>query len=180
MKKIIMVVMLSVSLLIAQSYESNFTLKSDDMQGQLSIKQVYKGFGCSGKNISPQLQWSGESKETKSFAITMYDPDAPTGSGWWHWIVYDIPKSTHSLKSNASAHKLLPTGSIEGITDYKTRGFGGACPPKGDKPHQYIITIYALDIAKLPVPKDANPALLGYMINAHTIAKSSLISYYRR
>ena len=165
---------------LALDYKRNFTLKSNDLQGQLNINQVFKGFGCSGKNISPELEWSGEPTETKSFAITMYDPDAPTGSGWWHWIVYDIPKNIHSLKSNASATQLLPSDALEGITDYKTKGFGGACPPKGDKPHRYIITVYALDVAKLPAPQDANPALLGYLINAHTIAKSSLISYYGR
>ena len=165
---------------LSLDYERNFTLKSDDLQGQLNINQVFKGFGCNGKNISPELEWRTEPTDTKSFAITMYDPDAPTGSGWWHWIVYDIPKNVHTLKSNASVLHLLPSGSLEGITDYKRRGFGGACPPKGDKPHRYIITVYALDITKLPAPKDANPALLGYFINAHTIAKSSLISYYGR
>ncbi len=179
-----MIMMLLVSFVAAQDfslgYGKNFTLKSNDLQGQLNINQVFKGFGCSGKNISPELEWGGEPTKTKSFAITMYDPDAPTGSGWWHWIVYDIPKNIHSLKSNASAAQLLPFGTLEGITDYKTKGFGGACPPKGDKPHRYIITVYALDIAKLSAPKDANPALLGYLINGHTIAKSSLISYYGR
>ncbi len=180
MKKIIIGILFLVSLSAAQDSGSNFTLKSNDLRGQLSINQVFNGFGCKGKNISPELAWSGEPKETKSFAITMYDPDAPTGSGWWHWIVYDIPKNIHSLKSNASALHLLPSGTHEGITDYKTRGFGGACPPKGNNPHQYIITVYALDVAKLPGSKDANPALLGYLINAHTIAKSSLISYYGR
>ncbi len=180
MQKIIICVLLLASLSVAQDNNRNFTLKSDDLSGQLSTNQVFNGFGCNGKNISPELSWNGESKQTKSFAVTMYDPDAPTGSGWWHWIVYDIPKNIHSLKSNASAARLLPSGSLEGRTDYKTKGFGGACPPKGDKPHRYIITVYALDVMKLPAPKDANPALLGYLINAHTIAKSSLISYYGR
>ena len=179
-----MTMMLLASFVSAQNlsldYERNFTLKSNELLGQLNIAQVFKGFGCSGKNISPELEWSGEPTETKSFAITIYDPDAPTGSGWWHWIVYDIPKNTHFLKSNASALHLLPSGALEGITDYKTKGFGGACPPKGDKPHRYVITLYALDVTKLPAPKDANPALLGYLINAHTLAKSSLISYYGR
>ena len=180
MKQIITATVFFMSLFSIESYARNFTLQSDDLQGQLSIDQVFNGFGCNGKNISPELGWSDEPKNTKSYAITMYDPDAPTGSGWWHWIVYDIPKNIHSLKSNASALHFLPQGAVEGITDYQTRGFGGACPPKGDKPHRYIITIYALDIAKLPAPKDANPALLGYLINEHTIEKSSLISYYGR
>jgi Raf kinase inhibitor-like YbhB/YbcL family protein len=165
---------------IPMDYKQNFTLTSNELGGQLTKKQEFQGFGCNGDNASPQLSWHGEPKGTQSFAITMYDPDAPTGSGWWHWIVYDIPKSAHSVASNASKLKLLPKGSLEGMTDYKTKGFGGACPPKGDKPHRYIITIYALDISHLQIPKEANPALIGYMLNAHTIAKSSLISYYGR
>lgn len=161
-------------------HADNFTLISDELGGQLTKKQEFQGFGCSGDNMSPSLSWKGAPKATKSFAITMYDPDAPTGSGWWHWIVYDIPKNVNSISSNASKLKTLPQGAKEGITDYQTASFGGACPPKGDKAHQYIITIYALDIAKLSISSDANPALLGYMINAHTISKSSIISYYQR
>ena len=179
-----MIMMLLVSFVAAQDfslgYGKNFTLKSNDLQGQLNINQVFKGFGCSGKNISPELEWGGEPTKTKSFAITMYDPDAPTGSGWWHWVVFDIPKTVTSIVSNASILKRLPLGSVESLTDFKTTGFGGACPPKGDKAHRYIITVYALDVDSLGLDKNANPALVGFMLNAHFIQKSSIISYYGR
>lgn len=180
MKHTLLIVLFLISFVSAQESRGNFTLKSHDLQGQLTRDQLFNGFGCGGKNISPHLIWRDEPAGTKSFAVTMYDPDAPTGSGWWHWIVYDIPKNVHSLKRNASALHLLPRGAHEGINDYQLRGFGGACPPKGDKPHRYVVTVYALDIEKLPAPTSANPALLGFMINAHTLAKSTLISYYGR
>ena len=157
-----------------------FTLKSDDMQGQISTSQVFNGFGCTGKNISPQLSWENAPKGTKSFAITVYDPDAPTGSGWWHWLVFNISKDAKNISANSSASHTLPSGSIESITDYAKSGFGGACPPQGDKAHSYITTIHALDVEKLKLNKDSNPALVGYMISAHTLEKSSVIAYYKR
>jgi len=156
------------------------TLKSNDMLGQVSIDQVFNGFGCTGKNISPQLSWTNAPKNTKSFAITMYDPDAPTGSGWWHWIVFNIPKDTNHLSSNASSKNMLPKGSIQSKTDYGSSSFGGACPPKGDKAHTYITTVYALDTDKIDLNKDADSALVGYMINSHVIEKSSIVTYYKR
>ncbi len=156
------------------------TLSSNDLQGQLSIKQVFNGFGCSGQNISPELRWKDAPKGTKSFAITMYDPDAPTGSGWWHWIVFNIDKNTKSLVSNASALKKLPKQSIQSKTDFGGFEFGGACPPTGDKAHAYVTTVYALDVEALKLDKEASSALVGYMLNAHTIEKSSLITYYKR
>ena len=169
-----------VTLLSTTLFAEGLTLKSKDMLGQISINQVFKGFGCNGKNISPQLEWSNAPKGTKSFAITIYDADAPTGSGWWHWIVFDISKDTHSISSNASSLNLLPEGSIQGKTDYGENKFGGACPPKGDRAHTYTTTIYALDIKTLGLDKNASSALVGYMLNAHTIEKSSIITYYKR
>ncbi|MDX1808409.1 MAG: YbhB/YbcL family Raf kinase inhibitor-like protein [Sulfurospirillaceae bacterium] len=162
------------------TFAGNFTLKSNDVGGQFTINQVFNGFGCSGKNISPQLSWSDAPKGTKSFAITMYDPDAPTGSGWWHWIVYNIPASTSDLVSNASALKLLPKGSVESVTSFGVKGFGGACPPRGDKAHRYVITIYALNVTKLDLGENPSPELVGFNLNAHAIQKSSIISYYGR
>ena len=156
------------------------TLKSGDMLGQVSLNQVFNGFGCTGKNISPQLSWENAPKETKSFAITIYDSDAPTGSGWWHWVVFDMSKDTKQVSSNASALNILPKGTIQSKTDYKTNEFGGACPPKGDKAHTYITTIYALDVETLGLDKSANPALVGYMLNMHTLDKSSIVTYYKR
>ena len=167
-------------LLLNISYAGNFTLRSDDVGGQFTIKQVYNGFGCVGGNVSPSLKWSEAPVGTKSFAITMYDPDAPTGSGWWHWIVYNIPATTSSVASNASAKGTLPKGAIESVTSYGVAGFGGACPPMGDGAHRYIITVYALNVEKLDLPKNASTALVGYNLNAHAIEKSSIISYYGR
>ena len=161
-------------------FAKGLTLKSGDMIGQITINQVFNGFGCTGKNISPQLEWNNAPKGTKSFAITVYDPDAPTGSGWWHWVVFNIPKDTNQILSNASALNTLPKDTIQSKTDFGKNKFGGACPPKGSKPHAYITTIYALDVEKLGLDKNANPALVGYMLNAHVIEKSSIITYYKR
>lgn len=162
------------------SYADTFTLMSNDIGGQLTKKQEFNGFGCSGENMSPALSWKAAPKNTKSFALTVYDPDAPTGSGWWHWVVYNIPANTISIASNASAEGKLPKGSVESITSYGATGFGGACPPKGDKAHRYIITLYALDVAKLELPANASAPLVGYNLNTHAIQKTSIISYYGR
>ncbi len=162
-------------------FAGEFTLHSSDIAGQLTQKQVYSGFGCSGENISPELHWSDAPKGTKSFAVTVYDPDAPTGSGWWHWVVYNIPASASGLPADfgntAKMHKIK---ADQGMTDYGAAGFGGACPPKGDKPHRYFFTVHALDVAKLEAGSKASPALLGFMINAHSIAKATILSYYGR
>lgn len=158
----------------------NFTLQSDDIKGQLTKTQEFNAFGCSGENKSPELHWSQAPKGTKSFALTIYDPDAPTGSGWWHWIVVNIPAKTTHIPSNASALKTLPKHAIETMTDFGTASFGGACPPRGDKAHGYIVTLYALDTDKLDVSAKSDSALVGYMIHSHTIEKTSLISYYQR
>lgn len=159
-----------------------FTLKSDQMGGQLTIENVYSGFGCTGMNISPSLKWINAPKSAKSFAVTVYDPDAPTGSGWWHWVIFNIPSDVTELKTDAGnlQKKIAPASSIQSMTDYGKPGFGGACPPVGDKPHRYIFTVFALDIAKLDLDEKAGPALVGFMLNSHVIAKASLISYYGR
>ncbi|MDN5088468.1 YbhB/YbcL family Raf kinase inhibitor-like protein [Aliarcobacter butzleri] len=174
MKKTILGLICCVSFLLA----NNFTLTSSDLKGQLTKKQEFNGFGCSGENISPQLSWENAPKGTKSFAITVYDPDAPTGSGWWHWVVFDIPSNKTTLASgfgNSDSKE-----AIQSITDYGKTGFGGACPPVGDKAHRYIFTVHALDIETLGLDKNTNAATVGYYINSHTIAKASIISYYNR
>ncbi|MCG3671481.1 YbhB/YbcL family Raf kinase inhibitor-like protein [Aliarcobacter butzleri] len=174
MKKTILGLICCVSFLLAD----NFTLTSSDLKGQLTKKQEFNGFGCSGENISPQLSWENAPKGTKSFAITVYDPDAPTGSGWWHWVVFDIPSNKTTLASgfgNSDSKE-----AIQSITDYGKTGFGGACPPVGDKAHRYIFTVHALDIETLGLDKNTNAATVGYYINSHTIAKASIISYYNR
>ena len=157
----------------------NFTLQSDDLRGQLTKVQEMNGFGCNGKNVSPELHWSDVPKGTKSFAITVYDPDAPTGSGWWHWIVVNIPVDVTKLPTGASG-KAMPKGALEIANDYGIVTFGGPCPPKGDKPHRYVFTVYALDVPKLDLKPDTKAPVAGYMINVHTIAKASLVAYYGR
>jgi len=174
--KHLFLVLLSASTMMAGS----FTLQSSDLNGQLSKAQEFNGFGCSGQNISPQLSWHDAPRGTKSFAVTVYDPDAPTGSGWWHWQVVNIPVTATSIQTDASAKHALPKGALEITNDYGAVGFGGACPPKGDKAHTYIVTVYALDIDTLPVEAGTNAPIVGYQINAHTIEKASLISYYGR
>ena len=160
----------------------DFTLTSPDLGGQLTMTQVFAGFGCTGRNISPQLQWKNAPAGTKSFAVTVYDPDAPTGSGWWHWLIFNIPATVNQLSADAGnpAKNLAPKGSIQSVTDYGKPGFGGACPPKGDKPHRYVFTVYALKVEKLDLDSSASPAMVGYNCNQNALAKASIISYYGR
>jgi len=175
MKQIILTVLMASSLMAG-----SFTLESDDLEGQLSKKQEFNSFGCSGENMSPELHWKDAPKGTKSFAITVYDPDAPTGSGWWHWLVVNLSQKTENITSGASGKSKLPKGAVETMTDYGSASFGGACPPKGDKDHAYIFTVYALDVEKLDVNAKSDSALVGYMINQHVIEKATIMSYYGR
>ena len=174
MKKVLLSLGLCASFLLAD----NFTLSSSDLKGQLTNKQVFSGFGCSGENISPELSWKDAPKGTKSFAVTVYDPDAPTSSGWWHWLAFDISKDKMTLPTGFGNNE--SKDAIQSITDYGKTGFGGACPPAGDKAHRYIFTVHALNVETLGLDKNANAALVGFYINFHSLAKASLISYYGR
>ena len=177
---------LSILLLVASLpvFADSFTLLSNDIkQGEfMDKKQEFNGFGCSGEDLSPHLHWSNPPHGTKSFAITAYDPDAPTGSGWWHWQIVNIPATTKELMTNAGSAKdnLVPVGSVQIANDYGIRGFGGACPPKGHGVHHYRFTVHALSVEKLELPENASGALVGYMINANTIESSSIESLYKR
>ena len=164
------------------SVAQTFTLKSKDINGQMTMQQVLNGFGCTGQNLSPQLSWENAPAGTKSFAVTIYDKDAPTGSGWWHWVVFDIPANIAELKRGAgdASKNLLPNGTVQGLTDFGQPGYGGPCPPQGDKPHEYLITIYALKAVKLGVDSKASAALVGFYINANVLAKASIVAYYNR
>jgi len=159
-----------------------FTLKSKELGGQATDKQVLKGFGCSGENTSPQLYWENPPEGVKSFAITVFDYNAPTGSGWWHWLIFDIPQSIAELKSGAGnlELKLAPASAIQSITDFKTFGYGGPCPPEGSGFHKYEVTVYALKCDKLGLDQSANPALVGFMLQQNLIEKSTLIFYYKK
>jgi Raf kinase inhibitor-like YbhB/YbcL family protein len=162
------------------------TLTSPDIKdgGTIANQQVFKGFGCTGDNISPALSGSGAPANTKSFAVSIYDPDAPTGSGWWHWVVYNIPAGTTSLPKDAGdpSKGLMPKGAVQSRTDFGSTGYGGPCPPPGDKPHHYRITVFALDVDQLPNAKGdaASAALVGFDINFHTLAKATLTGLYGR
>jgi Raf kinase inhibitor-like YbhB/YbcL family protein len=163
---------------------ADFTLASPEIANgtQLPAKQVFNGFGCTGENRSPALTWSGAPADTKSFALTVYDPDAPTGSGWWHWVVYNIPAGVGAMPAGAGDvdGKLLPTGAQQGRTDFGTAGYGGACPPAGDPAHRYVFTVHALKVEKLDLPADASAALVGFMLHGTELARTSLTAYYAR
>jgi hypothetical protein len=173
-------------LAVAADLEAKETFKvtSPDIKDgrSLSIEQVFNGFGCTGKNVSPALNWAGAPKGTKSFAITVYDPDAPTGSGWWHWVVFNIPANVRALPKNAGnpAVGLAPKDSVQVRTDFGKPGFGGACPPVGHGVHRYQFTVYALDVSKLDLDNNATPALVGFMINAHKLAEARIEAVYSR
>lgn len=157
-----------------------FKLSSPDViTGQkMTMAQVANVFGCSGGNISPALAWTGAPAGTKSFVLTAYDPDAPTGSGFWHWSIANIAASVSNLPAGLEADK-GPPGSIQVRNDYGLIGFGGACPPPGP-PHRYTFTIYALGVEKIDVNVGTTPAVVGFMTQANTIGKASITAYYQR
>jgi len=167
------------------AYAQQFKLSSPDIKPNATIadEQVFNGFGCSGKNVSPALQWSGTPKAAKSFALLVHDPAAPTGgAGWWHWLVIDIPADATELKKDAGKAdgSNLPKGAVQIANDFGSPGWGGPCPPAGHKPHRYNFTLHALKVEKLDVPKDAKASLVGYMVNANSIAKATLTGKYGR
>lgn len=147
-------------------------IKSGAMIG---MDQVFNSFGCTGKNISPSLKWTGAPEGTKAFAVTMYDPDAPTGSGWWHWMVYNIPASTTELAAGAGTEdgSKLPSGSIQVKTDFGSKGYGGPCPPPGHGPHRYSFKVFALK-EMLKIDEGASPAMVGYNLNGNSLATAEL------
>ncbi len=167
----------------SKSTAARFTLTSPDISPgkPLAERQVFDGFGCKGANISPALSWSHAPAGTKSFALLVHDPDAPTGSGWWHWVVYNIPANTTSLPAGAGdpQKNLMPAGVVQGRTDFGTPGYGGPCPPPG-KPHHYYFRLYALKVAKLDAPADATAAFIGFNVNAQSIARAELMGVYGR
>ncbi len=148
--------------------------------GNIPDEQVFSGFGCTGGNISPTLKWSGAPAGTKSFALSIYDPDAPTGSGFWHWVMVDIPADVTELSKNAGDPKAgkAPAGVIQSGTDFGSKGYGGPCPSKGDTPHHYHFMLFAVDTPKLGTDADTTAAVVGFYLHSHTLAKAELVAVY--
>lgn len=159
---------------------SAFTLTSPAFQDGGTLPQAHVHDSAGGANRSPALQWSGAPAGTAAFAVTAYDPDAPTGSGWWHWVAYNLPADATGLPEGAgSAGGSLPAGARHGRTDFGTEGYGGAAPPPGDAPHRYTFTVYALK-EKIDVPADATAAAIGFNLHFATLAKASVTARYGR
>lgn len=157
---------------------AGFTLRVDAAgpDGMVAKRFVYRGSGCTGENVSPALHWEGVPAGAKSLALTVFDPDTPSPGGWWHWLVIDLPTASSGLAQGTE----LPAGAQSLRNDYGETGWGGPCPPKGDKPHRYVFTLHALDAAHLDLPSDASPAKAGAAIEQHTIGKAQVTLRYGR
>lgn len=159
-----------------------FTLTAPDIKpnGIIPDKFVFNNFGCSGQNLSPALAWKNPPAGTKSFVLTVYDPDAPTGGGWWHWVMFNIPATATGLPEGAGTPGKEPAGAIQSTTDFGPPGYGGPCPPKGDQPHHYVFTLFALKTDKLDLSNTSMPDLVGFMTHAATLGRASFTARYGR
>lgn len=160
----------------------SFTLTSESVSdGQLLANDQVSGImGAGGSDISPQLSWSGFPEETKSFAVTIYDPDAPTASGFWHWAVADLPVSVTELPAGAGDGSPLPGGAVTLANDASVKRYIGAAPPAGHGPHRYYIAVHAVDVEKLDLPENATPAYLGFNLFGHAIARAVIHGTYEQ
>ncbi|WP_346839227.1 YbhB/YbcL family Raf kinase inhibitor-like protein [Microbulbifer sp. SAOS-129_SWC] len=167
--------------LAATSAAADFALTSKTLTPGARMPKAQVFDHCGGENLSPQLSWSGAPEGTKSYALMVYDPDAPTGSGWWHWVMFNIPADVTSLAAGAGEPKngLVPE-AIQVRNDYGSRGYGGACPPPGQGEHRYQFRIYALNVEELPLDENATPAQVGFSVNANKLAEAELQVHYGR
>jgi Raf kinase inhibitor-like YbhB/YbcL family protein len=163
---------------------SNFTVISPEFKDQerLQLAHEFDGFDGTGQNRSPALQWHGAPQDTKSFALTLYDPDAPTGSGFWHWILFDIDSSVTQLAAGLGSADVTDLGAsgTQATNDYGATGYGGPCPPKGLPAHRYIFTVHALRVPKLELPANATNAVVRFVIHQSTLATATLTGLYNR
>ncbi|MGC8492236.1 MAG: YbhB/YbcL family Raf kinase inhibitor-like protein [Syntrophobacteraceae bacterium] len=159
----------------SSSFKDGEYLKSD------FVLSADYGFGCGGGNKSPHLRWSGAPAGTKSFAVTCFDPDAPTGSGFWHWVVVNIPATVSELAEGAgSKGGQMPAGALQIRTDYGAPGYGGPCPPEGDHPHRYLFTVFAVQVEKLDVNADTSAAVVGFNLHFNTLEKAKIMGLFKR
>ena len=156
-------------------------LHSPDIKAGDTIPSTFVHGSAGGQNVSPALEWTNPPTGTRGCAVTCYDPDAPTGSGWWHWQIFDIPATDSNLRRGAgNAEGTRPGNAVQSRNDYGEVGYGGPAPPPGDKPHRYIFTVYALKVGRLDIPRDASCAMVGFMLNANKIEEASLTALYGR
>jgi Raf kinase inhibitor-like YbhB/YbcL family protein len=158
----------------------SFDVTSDDVVAGHQMPRTFAHSSAGGDNLSPQLSWSGFPAQTAGFAVTCFDPDAPTGSGWWHWMLLDVPVEVTSLPRGAGtadgAH--LPDGAWQLTNSYGTNDFGGAAPPPNDYPHKYFFAVHALDVPTLGIDASVSQEVAGFNLVAHTIARAVIVPTY--
>jgi Raf kinase inhibitor-like YbhB/YbcL family protein len=156
------------------------SFKDGDYLAKAHILSAEFGFGTDGDNKSPHLAWSGAPAGTKSFAVTCFDPDAPTGSGFWHWLVVNIPTNVGELALDAGNPKApkLPAGALQTRTDFGAPGYGGPAPPPGH-PHRYLFTVFAVGVDRLQATADTSAAVIGFQLNFNTLAKAAIMGLYK-
>jgi hypothetical protein len=161
---------------------SSTSFKDGDYLPMDHVLSADYGFGCAGGNKSPHLRWDGAPAGTKSFAVTCFDPDAPTGSGFWHWVVVNIPAGVTELPLDAGnpASGKLPAGALQVRTDFGKPGYGGPCPPPNDHPHRYLFTVHAVSAETLPVTADTSAAVVGFNLHFLTLEKATLMGLFKR
>jgi len=176
--------MLMACMMATVSHAADFQLTSTDIgpDKPLAADFVFSGFGCTGGNQSPALSWNGAPAGTKSYAVALFDPDAMQGRGFWHWLMVDIPASTTSLKRDAGKNdgSKMPSGAAQIKNGFKATGYSGSCPPPGDEPHAYVMTVYALKVNSLDVHADATFGLVLAAIEANSLGKASLTYHFGR
>lgn len=160
--------------------DTGFILRSPSLESGEFVPDdfIFNGMGCKGNNLSPELEWDGAPEGTKSFALTVFDPDAPSDDGWRHWTVVNIPGEIHRLEKGASNKELLPAEAVEVENDFGEVHYGGPCPPKGDSPHRYVFTLYALDSEKLNVDRDTDRVSLETSLQNHALGKATFTVRY--